>query len=172
MQRNTLGCLDLNLPGERVNTAPAHGELDISLVGIHYLEPQQRKRIWEEWLSYDNKLSLARIVRRTQVEKALEVDSDMLREFHDVFQTLDTRDVALTLDFSFEKKTYMDRPVPTLASQSKAVPSTSAQLAILCFNCDVCHPGILVELADTLLRDPQLFSRIESASFEIPRDMI
>ena len=142
------------------------------LTGIHVLDHRVRRRIFEEWFTFDYKLSLARVVRRGNLEEAIGIDPHMVQEFRDVLTHLSSGEVALTLDFSSIRKTYMDWDVPSIWDQLNAVPLVMGNFSILAFNLPACHPCTLVELGEALIKRPELIPIIKSASVYLPRDMI
>lgn len=147
-------------------------ELPTNLIGIHYLKRHLQRRIFEEWLTFDSKLSLARVVRRGPLEEAIKNGPGLVREFQNVLTLLRSREIALTLDFSSAKRTYMDWDVPSIQDQLTAIPLVIGKFSILVFNSQACHPSTFVELGEALLKRPDLLPIVKSASVCLPRDMI
>jgi hypothetical protein len=142
--------------------------------GFHTLPLEVQTRIWQFWLCFDGRLSLARVGRRAVVEDALMPYPILLAEFRGVLATeAAQRDLALMLDFSSSQSTYLDRPLPSIEEQLMAV-EIKKNICIVAFNIHACHPKSLLAFAEALLRHPELVDRVAavSTSVQIPSDKI
>jgi hypothetical protein len=145
---------------------------DFDVYGIRWMPEEVHRRFWGFFLCpFDGRLSLARVLRCKKLEMALSNDLTILAVFHDALALMAKRDVDLMVDFSSASRTYLDRPLPSIDTQLKAIDITG-NIRIVAFNIQDAHPAILLDFAVALFRSPGLLSRMATATAYVPPDKI